>query len=151
MKRKPAPETSNFTIHKFSSLTGFDRHAIGKRLEESRAKPSGETSQGAPLYRLRDLVRAILGGDIEAERLRKIRAEADTLENKLAIQRREIIPVGESVNAVIQCGWDIRNTILRLPIPPKEQDDMLLQLQKLCDVWRARATPGEIVEPGEPE
>ncbi len=138
MKRKTAPETNNYTIHKFSSLTGFDRHAIGKRLEESRAEPNGETPQGAPLYRLRDLVRAILGGDIELERLRLIRAQADSLENKLAIQRREYIPASEAANIIINCGWSIRRVILALPIENREKDAMLADLQKLSAEWTAK-------------
>lgn len=147
MKRKPPESPAIFTIHKFSQLTGFDRHFIAKRIEELRPEPAGESAQGAPLYHLRDLVRAILGGDIEAERLRKIRAEADKIEHDLAIKRRDYVRTDD----VIRLGqWHmtaVREIIWRSPLEERERRSILHELLALRDHdWRKG-----FVQPGESE
>ena len=148
MKRK-STETLAYTVNKFSQIVSFDRQAIASRLAELRAVPVAESPQGAGLYHLRDLVRALLGGNIELERLRLIRAQADKLESQLAERNRQLVPVAESVETVIACAYDIRNAILALPIPHADQDKLLLEMQKLATVWQAKAdalkTAGESV------
>ena len=136
MKRKT--DTIALTPSRFSALVGVDRNELLNRLEEAKAAPVGRKNGGSE-YTLRDLFHAAIGGDIQEQRLRKLRAEADHLELALQTKKRLVVPISESVDVVVQCGQDIREAILRLPIPPDDQDKMLLQMQKLAGVWQARA------------
>lgn len=126
------------TASKFCSIVGTDRHEISRKLAELGCVPTG-TKNGGQEYSLRDLYHAAVGGDIAEQRLRKIRAEADHLELSLRVKRGELVAAAESVEVVISCGWDIRNAILALPLEPAAQDAMLLQLQKVAEVWQAKA------------
>lgn len=133
MKQSP----NAYSIHKFCQLTGFDRNAIAKRIEEIQAEPVGQSSQGANLYNLRSLVRATISGDIEAERLRKVRAEADKIEHDLAVRRRDYVPTDE----VIKLGqWHftaVRQIIWTSPLEERERRSILLHLVALKDHdWR---------------
>jgi hypothetical protein len=136
MKRKP--DQISLTASRFSALVGVDRNEILNRLEEAKAEPVGRKNGGME-YSLRDLFHAAIGGDVMEQRLRKLRAEADHLELSLRTKRRELVPISESVETVVQCAWDIRAAILALPLPHEDQDRMILQLQKLSEVWQARA------------
>jgi hypothetical protein len=137
MKRK-STETTAYTVNKFSQIVGFDRQSIASRLADLRSTPVAESPQGAGLYHLRDLVRALLGGDIEGQRLRLIRAQADKLESQLAERRRDLVPAAEAVNLVVACAHDIKQTILALPLPPDDIDRLLGSMQKLSEVWQVR-------------
>jgi hypothetical protein len=103
MKRKA--EDIALTASRFSALVGVDRNEILNRLEEAKAEPVGRKN-GGNTYSLRDLFHAAIGGDIQEQRLRKLRAEADHLELSLRTKRRELVPVSESVETVVQCAWD---------------------------------------------
>lgn len=136
MKRKE-PDIS-LTASRFSAIIGMDRNEILKRLEEAKAESVGKKN-GGELYGLKDLFRAAIGGDIMEQRLRKLRAESAKLEHDLAVKRREFVPVSESVETVLQCGHDIRAAITSLPIEHAEQDKLLRIMQKVAEVWQARA------------
>jgi hypothetical protein len=135
MKRKAADIA--LTASRFSSLVGVDRNEILNRLEEAKAEPVGRKNGGNE-YTLRDLFHAAIGGDIQEQRLRKLRAEADHLELSLRTKHRELVPVSESVETVVQCAWDIRAHILSMPIPHADQDALIMGLQKVSDIWQAR-------------
>lgn len=136
MKRNS--EKITFTPHKWASLIGCDRHELAKKLNELGCPPATSDGRGNE-YSVRDLFNAAVGGDIAEQRLRKIRAEADHLEMSLQLKRRELVPVSESVETVIQCAWDIRKAILALPLEPAEQDAMLLLLQKTAEIWQKKS------------
>lgn len=136
MKRNT--EKITFTPHKWASLIGCDRHELAKKLNELGCTPATSDGRGNE-YSVRDLFNAAVGGDIAEQRLRKIRAEADHLEMSLQVKRRELVPISESVETVVACAWDIRAAILALPLEPAAQDAMLLQLQKVAEIWQARA------------
>lgn len=132
---KPVAEPIGYTVARFSQLAGFDRHALAERIQEMRAQPVGKSAaQGADLYSVRDLVRALLGGDIEAERLRKTREEADKLALANSRSRGELVEVqavkrlGEKVMAAV------RNRILAMPMTDDEKDDCLRELLSLSDM-----------------
>lgn len=138
-----------YSIHKFCQLTGFDRNAIAKRIEEIQAEPVGQSSQGANLYHLRALVRATISGDIEAERLRKVRAEADKIEYDLAIRRRDYVPTEEVMKLGAWHMTAVREIIWRSPLEERERRSILLHLVALKDHdWRKGSVdPGD--EPSE--
>ena len=129
MKRTASP--SAYTAAKFSQLTGHDRHTLTKTLEELNAKPSGQSSQGANLYRLKDLVNAAAGGDQRAENLRKTRAESERLELQNMRTKGELVEVA----AVKRLGQNVmaavRNRILNMPLTDDEKDQCLRELLEL--------------------
>jgi len=136
MKRKA--EDIALTASRFSALVGVDRNEILNRLEEAKAEPVGRKNGGNE-YSLRDLFHAAIGGDVQEQRLRKLRAEADHLELSLRTKRRELVPSEEAVELIVKCGWDIRNHILSMPIPHKDQDQLILGMQRLSEIWQAQA------------
>jgi hypothetical protein len=136
MKRKA--EDISLTASRFSALVGVDRNEILNRLEEAKAEPVGRKNGGNE-YSLRDLFHAAIGGDVQEQRLRKLRAEADHLELSLRTKRRELVPAEEAVELITKCGWDIRNHILSMPIPHSDQDQLILGMQRLSEIWQAQA------------
>ncbi|MEX1115438.1 MAG: hypothetical protein WEB53_09315 [Akkermansiaceae bacterium] len=128
-------ETPSFTASRFAALVGVDRGHLIRKLEEIGAKPVSEDGRGAA-FSMRHLFQAATGGNAAAERLRKTKAEADVLEHKLAVARKEYMPVQECANIVLNCGWSIRRVILSLPIPDREKDSLLGDLQKLAAEWQ---------------
>jgi hypothetical protein len=132
MNRK-STETTVFTVHKFAQIAGFDRQSLAARLEEIRARPVAKSPQGAGLYHLRDLVRALLGGDIEAERLRLVRFQADKLESQLAERRRDLIPVAEVIFLGQKHFSIIKDIIWRSPLDEDARRKILHELCALKD------------------
>ena len=129
---KPAAEPTGYTVARFSQLAGFDRHALAARIQEMDLQPVGKSiAQAADLYSIRDLVRAILGGDIEAEKLRKTREEADKLALQNARSRGELV----EISAVKKLGEKVliavRNRILNMPLTDEEKDSCLKELMDL--------------------
>jgi phage terminase Nu1 subunit (DNA packaging protein) len=130
-----------WTVAKWCREVGGDRHEFQRRVAASDVKPTGEAdgrSKGAKLYRLRDLVNVALGGDYEAERLRKTKEEADKLALANAKERGEVVEIG----AVIQFGEkvfaSVRQKILNMPLTDEEKDKCLAELLALKDKdWSA--------------
>jgi hypothetical protein len=140
MKRKAADIA--LTASRFSALVGVDRNEILNRLEDAGAEPVGRKNGGNE-YSLRDLFHAAIGGDVAEQRLRKLRAEADHLELSLRTKRRELVPAQEAIDLITKCGWDIRQHILSMPIPHKDQDELILGMRRLSDLWAAEADEEE--------
>lgn len=129
---KPAIEPEGYTVARFAQLAGFDRHTIGARIEEMKIQPVGKTvAQAALLYSIRDLVRAILGGDIEAEKLRKTREEADKLALANARSRGELVEIASVKKLGEKIMVAIRNRLLNMPLTDEEKDRCLKELLDL--------------------
>ena len=134
---KRTTTTNSFTTAKFCQLAGFDRHTLAKRLEEARATPTAQSAQGAPCYSLRDLIKAVLGGDIEAARLRLVTAQADRAEHALAVSRRDFVPTEEIIKLNEWIATAIRETIWRSALGESERRAILHELASLKDHdWR---------------
>ena len=126
---KPRVEPEGYTVARFSQLVGFDRHTLVSRIEELRLKPVGKTRlQAADIYTVKDLVKAILGGDIEAEKLRKIREEADKLALQNARSRGELVEIASVKKLGEKVMIAIRNRILNMPLTDEEKDRCLREL-----------------------
>jgi hypothetical protein len=138
---KPALEPLGYTVARFSQLVGFDRHALAARVQEMDLKPVGKSdAQGADLYSIRDLVRAVLGGDIEAEKLRKTREEADRLALMNARSRGELVEIAAVKKLGEKVMIAIRNRILNMPLTDDEKDRCLLDLMELEKIdWSREA------------
>ncbi len=139
VKGGQSAEPVGYTVARFAQLVGFDRHAIMERLTEMRLSPVGKSAgQGADLYTIRDLVRAVLGGDIEAERLRKTREEADKLALANARARGELVEIASVKRLGEKVMVAIRNRILNMPLTDEEKDKCLLELLRLENLdWSA--------------
>ena len=99
------------------------------------------TPQKGDLYHLRDLISVLLGGDYEAERLRKTKEEADRLAIQNARSRGELI----EISTVKKLGQDVVKTvttcILNMPMTDEEKDGCLRNLLALGDLdWDRTAT-----------
>ena len=129
---KPKIEPDGYTVARFAQLVGFDRHTLVSRIEEMRLQPVGKTTaQAASIYTVRDLVKAILGGDIEAEKLRKIREEADKLALQNARSRGETVEIASVKKLGEKVMVAIRNRILNMPLTDEEKDRCLRELLDL--------------------
>ena len=132
------------TVAEMAREIGFDRHSLMRRIAEMDIRPVGKVAKGkaagTELYRIRDLFKAMLGGDIEAERLRKTREEADRLAIQNARSRGETIEVASVIRLVQVVFVNIRNKILSFPITADEQDALLLSLMEIKKIdWDREA------------
>jgi hypothetical protein len=129
---RTSPGSDSYTPARFCELVGAGRHDVQKRLEAAEVKPVGSTSQGGRLYRLRDLVQALLGGDIEAEKLRKTKEEADKLELANARTRGELVEIAAVKRLGEKVTVAIRNRLLAMPLTDEEKDRCLAELLELA-------------------
>jgi hypothetical protein len=129
-QKSPIPDT--YTAARFASLTGIDRHELQKRLEEQQAQPTGTSAQGGgKLYTLRSLAAAFAGGDHEAERRAKTRAERERLELQNARTRGEMVEVQAVKKLGERIMIAIRSKILQSHLSDDEKDKVLLDLMSL--------------------
>jgi phage terminase Nu1 subunit (DNA packaging protein) len=134
---KKTTPTATFTIAKFCQLAGFDRHTLAKRLSEAGATPVAQSAQGASCFSLRDLIQGVLGGDIEAARVRLVTAQADRAEHALAVSRRDYVPTAEIIKLNEGIAVAIREIIWRSPLDEGARRAILHELCSLKDHdWR---------------
>ncbi|MES2995890.1 MAG: hypothetical protein V4733_03680 [Verrucomicrobiota bacterium] len=126
-----------WTIAQWCREVGGDRHDFQRKVAASDIKPTGIAdgrAKGADLYRVRDLVKVAIGGDHEAEKLRKTREEADRLALQNARARGELVEIaavkrlGEKVMAAV------RNRLLNMPLTDEEKDQCLRELLSLSEM-----------------
>ena len=131
---QPEPATATFTIARFAQLTGHDRHTLAARITEMKSAAAGHSRNKTPIFALRDLVAAAIGGDLEAERLRKTRAEADRIELQNARSRGELVDAASVVRLGQSVMAAVRNRILAMPLTDDEKDGCLRELLSLADM-----------------
>ncbi len=123
------------TISGWAKATGCDRHTIQKAVEEMRIQPAGKVvggkAAGTNTYRIRDLLKAAMGGDIEKERLRKTTEEADKLALANARSRGELVEIALVKKLGEQVMVAVRNRILNMPMTDEEKDSCLRELLAL--------------------
>jgi phage terminase Nu1 subunit (DNA packaging protein) len=127
-----------WTVAKFAREAGIDRHTIQDRLAGARVKACGKArgrAAGGDLYHFRDLFNAALGGDIEAEKLRKTREEADKLALSNARARGELIDVESVVKLGEAVFVRVRSKVLSSPgLTDDEKDQFLKELLRLNEI-----------------
>jgi hypothetical protein len=129
----PRVDQDAFTVARFAILTGLDRHSLATRLAELKADPVGKVAQAAT-YSLRDLVRATIGGDIEAEKLRKTKEEADKLALANSRSRGELVEIAAVKRLGEKIMIALRNRILAMPLTDEEKDRCLVELMGLASL-----------------
>lgn len=129
------------TISQWAIEVGGDRHEWEKRVSGSEIKPSGKATgkaKGASLYRVKDLVAVALGGDIEKERLRKTKEEADRLALENAKTRGELVEIAVVQKLGEKVFVALRAQILAFDLDEPEKDKLLQKLLSLKDTtWNA--------------
>lgn len=123
------------TVAEWSRETGVDRHTLMTRIQEMKVKPAGKVAKGkaagSATYRVRDLFKAALGGDIEAERLRKTREEADKLALANARSRGEVVEIAAVKKLGERVMVAVRNRLLNMPLTDEEKDRCLVEIMEL--------------------
>ena len=114
---------------------GMDRHALMTRISEMKVKPVGKVgvgkASGTATYRVRDLFKAAMGGDIEAERLRKTKEEADRLALANARSRGELVEIASVKKLGEKVMVALRNRVLNMPLTDEEKDRCLIEVMDL--------------------
>jgi len=126
-----------WTVAQWCREVGGDRHEFQRRVSASSVKPSGKATgraKGAELYRVRDLVKVAIGGDHEAERLRKTREEADAVALKNARSRGELVEIAAVKKLGERVLVAVRNRLLAMPLTDEEKDRCLRELLALGDM-----------------
>lgn len=112
----------------------MDRRTVKKLLE--KAEPC-DFVDGDPVYRLRDLVDALRGrneegaSNLESEKTRLTKAQADQAELNLSLARREVVPVDIAFQSVSNMFFGIRRVIENSPLPNEQKDEIFSELQSL--------------------
>ncbi|WP_035484883.1 hypothetical protein [Geminicoccus roseus] len=106
----------------------MNHRTVARRL--ARVEPAGKNEHGAPVYLLVDAVRPILkieddrapAADLNAERTRLTKAQADKAELELALRRGELLPAEDVV-----AGWEaaiVRFRSLMMAMPTSLADEL---------------------------
>ena len=114
-------------------MVGADRHELAGRMAGMKCKPTGRKN-GGDLFALRDLVKCYCGGDIEAERIRKLRAESERVELQNARQRGELVEIAAVKRLGEKVMIAVRNRILNMPLTDEEKDSCLRELLSLAEI-----------------
>ncbi len=123
-----------WTIAQWCRECGGDRHEFQRKVSAAGIKTAGKAigrAKGADLYRVRDLVKAALGGDHESERLRKTTEEADRLALANARSRGELVEIASIKKLGEKVMIAVRNRILNMPLTDEEKDRCLIELLDL--------------------
>jgi phage terminase Nu1 subunit (DNA packaging protein) len=124
-----------WTIAQWCREVGGDRKEFAQRVSAAGVRPSGKAkgrAAGAELYRVRDFFKVAIGGDIEAEKLRKCKEEADKLELANARTRGELVEIAAVKRLGEKVMVAIRNRILNMPLTDEEKDKCLIELMDLA-------------------
>lgn len=123
-----------WTIAQWCTECGGDRKEFAKKVAATDIRPSGKAkgrASGADLYRVRDFVKVLIGGDHEAEKLRKTTEEADRLALANARSRGELVEIASVKRLGEKVMVALRNRILNMPLTDEEKDKCLTELMDL--------------------
>lgn len=124
----------SWTVAKWCVECGGDRHEFQRKVAASKIKPTGKAdgrAKGAALYRVRDLLKVTIGGDHEAEKLRKTTEEADRLALANARSRGETVDIAAVKKLGEKVMVALRNRILNMPLTDEEKDKCLVEVMDL--------------------
>jgi phage terminase Nu1 subunit (DNA packaging protein) len=127
-------QMETWTIAQWCRECGGDRHEFTRKVSAADIKPVAKAegrAKGADLYRVRDLLKATLGGDHEAEKLRKTREEADRLALANARSRGELVEIAAVKKLGEKVMIALRNRVLNMPLTDEEKDRCLIELMEL--------------------
>lgn len=133
-EKQKADTGPSMTVAEWCRETGGERHAVMQKLAEMRISAVGDAkgrAAGAKLYRIRDLYRAMGGGEYESERLRKTREEADKLALANARSRGELVEIAAVKKLGEKVMVALRNKVLNMPLTDEEKDRCLVELMDL--------------------
>ena len=105
--------------------------AINRTTLQRRFSETGIIAGQDGLYSTRDIMSAIIGGSISAEKLRKVKGEADNLELKNAERRRDSLPATEVYSCLEKTFIVMRQEILGSGIPEDLKRSLLSHLAEI--------------------
>ena len=107
---------------------GSTYQTLVKRLNER-----AEQADSGGRYTTRQICSALYG-DIQEERLRKTKEEADQLGLENAKKRGLLIPVADAAELNRRVAFAIRQKIVASSLPPDRVNAILLDIQRLAEV-----------------
>ena len=125
MKKGPSLEFFKWNASRAAREFDFSFNTVTKRLAQSGVKPDADG-----FYTTKQM-HAALFGDINGERLRKIRAEADQVEMENAIKRGELVNVEEFGKKWDSVFIKLKQTIKSSKLTEAEQFGILSELEKV--------------------
>ena len=123
--QKSQAKTVRWSLAMMSREFGPDHKTLAKALAAS-----GIVAGSDGLYSSNEALRLVCG-DIDAERLRKTREEADKLAIENAVARGELVDVRDFVKRYEPIYAQIRQTILASGLGDNDKDALLTELAKL--------------------
>jgi phage terminase Nu1 subunit (DNA packaging protein) len=112
----------------------MDRRTIKRLLEKT---DPCDFDSGDPVYRLKDLIDVLRGrgedgsSNLEAERTRLTKAQADQAELNLSQARKEVVPVDVAFQTVSNMLFSVRRVIETSDLPNESKDEIYEQLTGL--------------------
>lgn len=116
------PERIAWTGERASAEFGINPRTLAARLKQTGATPD---AQGR--WTTKQVAAAIFG-DLEFERIRKTRAEAEQIEKENAEQDGDLVDVEEFCKKYETTYVEMKRIILSSKLPEREKDDLLLLL-----------------------
>jgi phage terminase Nu1 subunit (DNA packaging protein) len=121
-----------WTINRLSTETGLDRRTLKKWLEKSEP---ADFDGDAPLYHLATLIEAMRAresegaSNLETEKTRLTKAQADQAELNLAMARNEVLPTDVSFQACSNVLFAVRRVVETSGLTNAEKDDIYREIQ----------------------
>lgn len=120
-------KTARWTLATAAFEFGIDRAALAKRLRALGIEPGADGC-----YSTLQVCSARFG-NLEMERTRKAREDADAAERENKIANRELCYLHNVIKLVEDVAIGIRQLILASKVSKQDQDDLLAELKALFD------------------
>ena len=124
MKTDIQTDQPSWTIRAFSDETGFAYETVRKRLEQA-----GHSTERGARFTLGDIVSAFHGA-IDGAQLRKLQAEADLVQLRVAELRATLIDIDKARDDFERWVERIRSVILEMVSDPQAQARILKAVAK---------------------
>ena len=124
MKGRPV-DLIRWTLEMAGREFGIDRKTVAGRIRQSGALPGADGK-----FTTKDIASALFG-DLEFEKIRKCKAEADQIEMEMAKSRLEFIEVADFTRCYEEVLTSCVRVIRSSKLSVADQDEILLALAKL--------------------
>lgn len=118
-------KTVRLTIHEASVEFGCSAQTLSKQLKMAGIGPGADQR-----WSIMDICR-VRFGDLENERARKVREDADGSALENAVMRRQLVEKERVVNFIMDFAVSIRQHILGADMPKESKEDILRDLSTL--------------------
>jgi hypothetical protein len=124
--KRPSAQPVRWTVGRAAAEFGVDRKTLDRRIVDAGVKPSTEDD----CYSTAQIIAAVFG-DLDAEKLRKMRAEADLAEMERDERARSLL-AAEVVSAVwLDALTGLRAVVMAADVPKTTRAQLLKQLRDI--------------------